>query len=438
MITALSALIGLVAGIHAATWGMYKDAPHEGFSWRKYARSPVLGTALGPVVTAATELNPTHAGAAVVLFGVVYAFERALAEIYKTFLRNEDQSKYFIPMQFHILGRVIQSRLARLLVGALYTILLIAVIAFVAYLDRKSPGGHSIAIVLVVGSLGGWISAFGGAWKDAPSEGFQTLKFFRSPALAAVFAWGLAGLTDTLLLITLAATGYTVATTETYKTFFFPSKPRGKFAGKPIRYPEMLVLRRRFVLPYAAIWAGLLMVALEAARVSIKAVLLATLGIAVAGGMSVNLAAQEAASDLRGISIGASMDRFIYDGIGETAFTFRRSDLRPGTMGTELSVSLLPRALAAQALVLLPDFGPAYNVSLSRATLLIKAGGSAITGLARDVVFVPGAHVGAGFVLRIDERTGIRVDAAHHWYMNPEDTDPVWSIGIGFTGLPRH
>ena len=97
-----------MAGLHSATWGMYKDAPHEGFSRRKYARSPIMGAALGAVVQAAAGLDPRHAGGAVLLFGVVYAVERALAEIYKTFLREEDQSKYFIPMQFHVLGTVVK------------------------------------------------------------------------------------------------------------------------------------------------------------------------------------------------------------------------------------------------------------------------------------------------------------------------------------------
>ena len=49
----LAAGIGLVAGIHAATWGMYKDAPHEGFSRWKYARSPLLGAVLATVVSGA-------------------------------------------------------------------------------------------------------------------------------------------------------------------------------------------------------------------------------------------------------------------------------------------------------------------------------------------------------------------------------------------------
>ena len=40
-------LIGALAGLHTSTWGMYKDAPHEGFTWPKYFRSTVVGAALG-------------------------------------------------------------------------------------------------------------------------------------------------------------------------------------------------------------------------------------------------------------------------------------------------------------------------------------------------------------------------------------------------------
>jgi hypothetical protein len=115
-----------------------------------------------------------------------------------------------------------------------------------------------------VGLFAGLHAATWGMYKDAPSEGFQTLKFFRSPVVAALFAAGLATLSGDLLLTALAATGYTVATTETYKPFFFPSKPRGKFAGMPVRFPRMLRERRRFVPLYLAIWGGLLVAAIGA------------------------------------------------------------------------------------------------------------------------------------------------------------------------------
>ena len=58
-----------------------------------------------------------------------------------------------------------------------------------------------------------------------------------------------------MLIVARCALGFTVATIETYKTFFFPSKPRGKFAGKPIVYPEWLRFRLRFVPLYVGIWA---------------------------------------------------------------------------------------------------------------------------------------------------------------------------------------
>jgi hypothetical protein len=81
-----------------------------------------------------------------------------------------------------------------------------------------------------------------------------------------LFALGLSNLTDDLVLVTLAATGFCVATTETYKTFFFPSVPRGKFAGMPVRFPDMLRRRQPFILLYGAIWLvvlGALVVALR-------------------------------------------------------------------------------------------------------------------------------------------------------------------------------
>ena len=250
----LAAVVGLLAGVHTATWGMYKDAPHEGFSGWKYSRSVVLATVIAVILSAGWGLDPRRAADLVVLFGATYAVERALAEIYKTFLRDEDQSKYFIPMQFAVFGKVVRSRGARLLAGAGYVTMLLAMVVLVDWIDGTVADPMPQWLVVLVGGLGGWISAFGGAWKDAPKEGFQIFKFFRSPIIASLFALGLSYLSYDLVLVTLAATGYCVATTETYKTFFFPSVPRGKFAGMPVHFPEMLRRRQPFVYLYAAIW----------------------------------------------------------------------------------------------------------------------------------------------------------------------------------------
>jgi hypothetical protein len=250
----LAAAVGMMAGVHTATWGMYKDAPHEGFSRWKYSRSIVLATVIAVILSVSWDLDPRRAADLVVLFGATYAVERAVAEIYKTFIRDEDQSKYFIPMQLAVLGKPVQSRGARLLAGAAYFVAVLALIGMVEWVDRTVADPMPVWLVVLVGGLGGWISAFGGAWKDAPKEGFSIFKFFRSPIIASLFAFGLSYLHDDLVLVTLAALGFCVATTETYKTFFFPSVPRGKFAGMPVHFPDMLHRRQPFIYLYAGIW----------------------------------------------------------------------------------------------------------------------------------------------------------------------------------------
>lgn len=251
---ALAGLIGVLAGLHSASWGMFKDAPHEGFTWPKYLRSPILSGIAAPILHPLTGLDLGTAAGIAVFFGFVYTVERALLEYYKTFLREEDQSKYFIPMQFHVLGEVVEERGKRLAIGALYLVAVLAVIAGVWWLDRERLGLPGWAVVLVLGGVGGWISAFGGAWKDGPIEGFSILKFFRSPLVALSWAFVVGHFTTSYLLLVGSATGYTVATIETYKTFFFPNEPRGKFAGMPVHFPAMLKKRMLVVPLYAAIW----------------------------------------------------------------------------------------------------------------------------------------------------------------------------------------
>ena len=255
----LAMVVGAVGGLHAATWGMYKDSPHEGFGWPKYFRSVWVGMALGPLVAALFGLWGRAASELFLLFGATYAAERLAHEFYKTWLRREDQSKYFIPMAFHVRGRVLHRHGMRLLLGGLYLGGLVVVgLAIRAYNGLDLPAGLHWSIGLLLGSVGGWVSACGGAWKDAPIEGFDLKKFFRSPGIALLFALLCQRFTHDWLLVAIAAVGYTIATTETYKTFFFPSVPRGKFAGKPVLFPQMLQLRQYAIPLYASIWAVVL------------------------------------------------------------------------------------------------------------------------------------------------------------------------------------
>ncbi len=250
----IACAIGFFSGLHTSTWGMYKDAIHEGFGWLRYFRSAIVGTVMGGIAYLIARPALETPAALVAFFGVTYVLERGVVEFWKTFLRTEDQSKYFIPMQFAVFGRVVHSQAARLAIGAIITTIVVLAFLAVHWIARGDHGGWSVPQVLLVASIGGWISAFLGAWKDAPLEGFQPLKFVRSPLWAAGYGGVLALFTTSPLVVIMAALGFTIATLETYKTFFFPSKPRGKFAGKPILFPEMLSRRQWFVPIYAAIW----------------------------------------------------------------------------------------------------------------------------------------------------------------------------------------
>ena len=253
-------LVGLAAGAHTSTWGMYKDSIHEGFTVPRYLRSTFVSLVWAPVIARIAEIDAATAGGIVILFGVTYAVERATTEFWKTFIRDEDQSKYFIPMQFHVFGHVPRGRATRLLVGLGYVGVGVLLLWLAVRVQPAAGTAGPLWQVLLVASAGGWYSACAGAFKDAPIEGFEWLKFFRSPLWAGFYGFLVSHFTTSYVLIALAAIGYTVATLETYKTFFFPSKPRGKFAGKPITHPAMLATRQKFVPLYVGIWAGVVTV----------------------------------------------------------------------------------------------------------------------------------------------------------------------------------
>ncbi len=260
----LSAVTGVIAGLHSATWGMFKDAPHEGFTWRTYLRSPLLSAVLAVSVSRILDWHLDTAADFAALFGVTYALERAVVEIYKTFIRDEDQSKYTIPMQLAVKGAVVESRAIRMSCGALYLAVELMVLFGVDWLQHSGPRTPDLLAAAVVGSAGGWISAGGGAWKDAPVEGFHILKFFRSPVVAGLYGVFMAAITTSYVVIFLGAIGYTVATLETHKTFFHPNEDRGKFMGKTPGFPEWLRTRYRFVPLYVLIWLTILVTAVLA------------------------------------------------------------------------------------------------------------------------------------------------------------------------------
>jgi hypothetical protein len=165
------------------------------------------------------------AASMVQFFGVVYVLERGAVELWKTFLRNEDQSKYFIPMQFAVFGNVVQSQSRRYLIGAIMTTAVCGTFLLVHYGAPHLQLQNNTWLVFAIATISGWISAFLGAWKDAPIEGFQPLKFVRSPLWAGFWGLLLAHFTGSILVVMMAGSATRSSRSRpTRRSFSRPSR----------------------------------------------------------------------------------------------------------------------------------------------------------------------------------------------------------------------
>jgi hypothetical protein len=240
--------VGVLTGLHAATWGAYKDTPFEGFRWHAVARSIAFGAAAGLLVGWLERQE-----ALLVLVGLIYACERLATEWWKAFLREDRKSSYAIPMRFAVGGRPVDGRLPRYAAGA---VVLVGLVLSGVVLRPLGWHGSPGAGTVLVGGVGGWLTAVGGAWKDAPIEGFSAWKFMRSPVVATLWSLVLARLVSDWWVLAVAAGGLSVLVIETYKTFLTGDRPPGKFAGLPERFRQGRVrrhCRRLHCLVYGAL-----------------------------------------------------------------------------------------------------------------------------------------------------------------------------------------
>jgi hypothetical protein len=160
--------------------------------------------------------------------------------------------------------------------------------------------------------------------------------------------------------------------------------------------------------------------------------------------LSLVLAAQPANSQSRlaflpdGPAMGVSVNRFHYEDEGAiTAVGFQLSRLKHNSAGMELGVAVFPQYLQVPALVIAPDAGLGFNVSLPAVTLLLRGGAGAIAGLGGGISLLPGAHLGAGALIQVDQRLALRADLLSRWYVFNSETERFWSFGLGFSVLSR-
>jgi hypothetical protein len=229
----LVGLVGSLGGLHAASWGAFKDSPFEGFKPASFGRSVALGLTASLVLALTTDLDSIRS--VLLLIGICYALERLTTEWWKSIVREDEQSAYSIPMRLAVHGQPVEDRHRRYALGVGVAVAIVVLCWVAKVLQSALPQLPLWGVVLVAGA-GGWLTAVGGAWKDAPIEGFSGWKFLRSPAVATFWAVVLCRFTDDWVTLAVAAGGWSVISIETYKTFLTGNRPPGKFADKPVRF----------------------------------------------------------------------------------------------------------------------------------------------------------------------------------------------------------
>ncbi|MDA0710053.1 MAG: hypothetical protein O3B73_07585 [bacterium] len=251
----LGFMISLVSGLYTSLWGAFKDSPFEDFKPHTFPRSIYFHA----VIFAALFAIPLFHDAFVELkffqlFFLVMGLERFLAELYKGFFRTEDQTKYFVPSRITFFGKYVGSDFLRYLVG---TVLVLAVFA-VATLPFPIT---SFWAFLAVGYGTGLLVSLGGAYKDAPFEGFHPLKFQRSGAVLAVCVPLFYFINDPLQPISLGFLVYMNGglerfVVEYYKTYVQRTMS-GKFKQDLVRLQHRVESREKFHYAAWGIIAGL-------------------------------------------------------------------------------------------------------------------------------------------------------------------------------------
>lgn len=241
-----------MAGIHRASWGAFKDSPYEGFEVKKYLRSVLVGV-IWSLFLFFWLPGKVSSVPLLYIFLIVVLLDTLSVEIYKLFFRIEDQKKYKIPSRFHFWNKEISSEGQRNAIGFLSSGLLIVVFSSLFSVNLDPNPAIRFFVGMMLGFVAGLCEAVGGMWKDAPFEGFEPLKFFRSPSVGTIAGSFLFLFQSNLGVVLLATFGADRMLIETYKTFVLRRR-NGRFLSKKPFFLKELSLRKYLVIPYSITW----------------------------------------------------------------------------------------------------------------------------------------------------------------------------------------
>lgn len=248
--------LGLLAGLHGASYGAYKDSPHESFLARRYLREIIIALIVALTLAA---IPATSHQSRFILFLVIFTLTRVATEFWKLFVRTEPQKDYRIPTQFHWISNVVDVPWIRLLVGAGFLASIYGLYCLFTLLPKDWP---LVVRGLIVGAGFGTAEAIAGAYKDGTIEGFSTLKFFKSPVFCALGGLLASWHTATLIFLMLAAYGSNRMFLELFFKILQPGYAPGKFRSMTGSFTEWTAQRKYFLLPYGVtwlLWVGLLL-----------------------------------------------------------------------------------------------------------------------------------------------------------------------------------
>ncbi len=236
----LSLVVSSISGLYTSLWGAFKDCPYEEFKKKTFPRSIYFNV----VIFLMLYTCPVFWGRISSLnffqiFFLTMGMERAIAEFYKGFFRTEDQAKYFVPSRITFFGSYVTNDLLRKSVGVcliLGTFLLILVDTTIT----------TALEFFLVSYAAGMLVSIGGAYKDAPFEGFKILKFQKSPVVLSPFFFLFYLFSPTSLgILTCMNFGLERFIVEYYKTYI-QRNMSGKFKPDLERIQKQLDTREKF------------------------------------------------------------------------------------------------------------------------------------------------------------------------------------------------
>ena len=134
----------------------------------------------------------------------------------------------------------------------------------------------------------------------------------------------------------------------------------------------------------------------------------------------------------RGLSLGATVDRYLTGEYRFTAYTFRGVTLKPAAWGSEFGFGLL-KAGDGNQIGVIADLGTAYDVVIPGGLLLVKLGAEGVYAGAGGLT---GVYGGLGLLGVLGKGLGLRMEVTRRWYLVQGEIPEVWVLSLGLTSVP--